>query len=103
MNAFRRANGGGRCCGGRSRCRLYCRYFSWSVISYAPDPAPLIVRNVERPIRPDCQPRWPMRGLAGFFDGSGEAIGEHHELARGLAVSEGLKHDIVPALRKWRT
>ncbi len=44
----------------------------------------------------------PMRRLPGLLDGAGEAVGEHDERTRWLAVVERLEHDIVAFLRKRR-
>ena len=41
-----------------------------------------------------------MRRLTRFFDRAGEAIGEHHKLARGFPACHRLEHHIVPALRQ---
>ena len=104
MNPFRRRRGGrrARSVGADDGRGLDAFNVGSADESDAPDAPVHVVGDIKRAIRPDGEPRGPERGPAGLLHSAGEAVGEDHVGARGLAVGERLEHDIIAALGAGR-
>src|SRR5690348_5491992 len=76
---------------------------STSAVRDSVDAAGLVVRDVERPVRPLCQSRRTMLRRVGLHDSTRETVGEGLEVPRGFAGRERLKDDLIAALRTRRT
>src|SRR6185437_15293819 len=65
-----------------------------------PDSAFLVISDVKGAVGSDRKTGGAIVSLSGLLIGAGKAIGENDVLSGGLAVREGLEHQVIAVLRE---